>query len=65
MNNRTILMKSIKFIGRVALFALQAIAAFATDKPARTRYSAINAQHLYDEGLISDAEYAKSVYRNK
>ncbi len=51
-----------KILGKFALFALQFIIAFASDKPTRKRYSALTAQHLHDEGLISDKEYAKSVF---
>ncbi|KTD56737.1 hypothetical protein Lsan_2897 [Legionella santicrucis] len=59
------IMKSWKLIAKIVVMVLQTIAVFASDKPTQTRYSAINAQHLHDEGLISDAEYAKSVYRGK
>ncbi|HAU3626744.1 TPA: hypothetical protein F7136_04725 [Legionella pneumophila] len=59
---KSIAFMAFKILGKFALFALQFIIAFASDKPTRKRYSALTAQHLHDEGLISDKEYAKSVF---
>ena len=53
---------ALKILWKLSVFALQLIAAFASDKPSRKPYSALTAQHLHDEGLISDNEYAKSVF---
>ncbi|MFU7598140.1 hypothetical protein ACM9VS_04835 [Legionella pneumophila] len=59
---KSIAFMAFRILGKFALFALQFIIAFASDKPTRKRYSALTAQHLHDEGLISDKEYAKSVF---
>lgn len=52
----------LRVLWKFGLFSLQLLISFASDKPSRNRYSAITAQHLHDEGLISDKEYAKSVF---
>lgn len=53
---------ALRILWKFGLFTLQFIIAFASDKPSRKRYSALTAQHFHDEGLISDKEYAKSVF---
>jgi hypothetical protein len=42
---------------------IEIVFAIAGDKPQKPRYTAIHAQELYDEDLISDAEYVRCVYR--
>jgi len=59
---KSMVFMALRILWKLSLFAVQFIIAFASDKPSRKHYSGLTAQHLYDEGLISEKEYAKSVY---
>lgn len=48
-----------------SLFVLRVVAALIDEKPTKTRYSAAHAADLYDEGLIGEDEYARSVFGDK
>lgn len=61
-NHQSIIFMALRILWKFALITLQIVSAFASDKPSRNRPSAITAQHLHDEGLISDKEYARSVF---
>jgi hypothetical protein len=39
--------------------------AFPDTKPERPRHTALHAEQLYEDGLISDMEYARCVYGDK
>lgn len=60
--NGLLAIKIFKKLLKFTLLTLSAIAAAASDDRMPRRHSALTAQQLYDEGLISDAEYARSVF---
>ena len=48
---------------RIGVMILQVLAAFASDKP--KKYNFMEAEQLYEDGLISDEEYAKAIYTSE
>lgn len=64
-SRKSMVFMPLRFLWKICLFALQVIIAFASDKPSTKPYSALTAQNLHDEGLISDEAYAKSVFPGK
>lgn len=52
---------ALSILGKVAVITLQVIASFASDRETKARYPAEKAQQLYDDGLITGAEYARHI----
>ncbi len=61
-SRKPLAIQALKGFWKFALLLLQSFISFASVKPSRKHYSAITAQHLHDEGLISDKAYAKSIF---
>ncbi len=57
--------KSLRLLWRLTIIVLQVAAAFASEKPSKSRYTPNQAQELFDEGLISIAEYNESISGDK
>jgi len=63
MNNSGLLaIKAIKLIWRFGLIALNAVLDIGFEKHTGSRYTATKAHNLHEDGLISDAEYTRSVH---
>ena len=60
-----LLIKVLRLIFKFGLFALNIIVAIASEDRSKPRHTAISAQHLHDEDLISDIEHADSIYSGK
>lgn len=60
-----LLMQGLKFIFKFGLFALGAILAVASDERPKPRYTSDKAEELYENGVISDTEYAQCIYGDK
>ncbi len=64
MNNSGFLaVKAIKLVWRFGLIVLNAVLDIGFDKHPKSRYTAIKAHNLHEDGLISDAEYTRSLHR--
>lgn len=61
-NRKSMAFMALRVLGKVAVVTLQVIASFASDKRTKIRYPAAKAQQLYDDRLISGAEYARHIY---
>ena len=63
MNNSGLLVvKAIKLIWRFGLIVLNAALDIGFEKRSGSRYTAIKAHNLHEDGLISDAEYTRSLH---
>lgn len=60
-NRKSMAFMALRILGKVAVVVLQVIASFASDERTKPRYPAAKAQQLYDDGLISGAEYARHI----
>ncbi|EHL32588.1 hypothetical protein LDG_5179 [Legionella drancourtii LLAP12] len=49
-------------LGKVSMIALQVIVAFASDDDKKTRLTAGKARQLYEDGVISGAEFAEHIH---
>ncbi len=57
-------MKTFKLVWKMLFTVLDIILSIDSDGRRATRYSALKAHVLHEEGLISDAEYMRSMGRN-
>ena len=48
-----------------ALFKLVITLVLPDEKPDKPRYTALHAEQLYEDGLITDMEYVRCVYGDK
>ena len=61
-NNGLFAIKAIKLIWRSGLIFLNAVLDVGFEKHPRSRYTATKAHNLHEDGLISDAEYTRSIH---
>ena len=61
-NRKSMALMALKILGEITVVTLQVITSFASDERTKIRYPAAKAQQLYDDGLISGAEYARHIY---
>lgn len=54
--------RALRILGKFVLVFIEIIASIASDSSSKPRYTASQAQELYDEGLISIAELNKSIH---
>jgi hypothetical protein len=63
-SRKSIALMALRVIWKFALLFLQVVASFASDEKSKPRYTALKAQELYDDGLISMVELNKSIHPN-
>ena len=61
MNMRGLMVKAFKLVWKMVFLAMDIVLTAALDKRRTPRYSALKAQILHEDGLISDAEYRRSL----
>ncbi|MFT4059661.1 MAG: hypothetical protein QM652_08945 [Legionella sp.] len=54
--------KALKMLGKMSVIALQVIVAFASDDEKKTRLTAGKARQLYEDGVISGAEFSEHIH---
>lgn len=54
----------VKMLMKISFVVLQVAVAFASETRSKPRYVSLKAQELYDEDLISQEEYSKSIHDN-
>jgi len=59
---RYIAVRTLKAVFKLGVVLVQAMFAIAADKPVKPKYSALQAQLLYDDGLIDEVEYARCTH---
>lgn len=61
-NCKSMAFRALRILWNFGLLVLQAIASFASDERSKPRYPAAKAQQLYEDGVISGAEYAWHIF---
>jgi hypothetical protein len=61
-SRKSMAFSALRILWKLSLVFLQLIAAVASDDRSKPRYSALKAQALFDEGLISIDEYNQCVH---
>lgn len=59
--NGLVAIKVFKLIWKFVFIALSVVLAIASEKRSRSPYTALQAQLLHEDDLISDAEYMRSL----
>ena len=59
--NGLLAIKAFKLLWKLTFITLDVLLTIASDKRAKPSYSAMKAKHLHEDGLISAAEYRRSL----